>query len=63
VSRENVELERWLREAGADFIEAHDRAALAIHEASQAGMSVEAIAHTSGLSYATVDIFLRPETE
>jgi len=59
MSQENVELERRLREAGAAFIEAHDRAALAIREASHASMNTEAIAHTSGLSPATVRIFLR----
>jgi len=50
MSQENVELERRLREAGAAFIEAHDRAALAIHQASNAGMNADAIARMSGLS-------------
>jgi predicted transcriptional regulator len=59
VSQENVELERRLREAGLVFIEAHDRAALAIREAADAGMNAEAIAQTSGLSPATVLAFLR----
>jgi predicted transcriptional regulator len=63
VSQENAELERRLREAGAAFIEAHDRAALAIREASHVGMTVDAIAHKSGLSHATVRIFLRPGEE
>jgi predicted transcriptional regulator len=61
MSQENVELERRLTEAGAVFIEAHDRAALAIREASQAGMTAEAIAQTSGLSAETVRVFLRAE--
>ena len=59
MSEQNVELERRLREAAGVFIEAHDRAALAIREASDAGMDAEAIAQTSGLSPATVRIFLR----
>jgi hypothetical protein len=54
-----VDLERRLREAADVFIEAHDRAGLAIREASDAGMNAEAIAQTSGLSLATVRIFLR----
>jgi predicted transcriptional regulator len=63
MSQGNVEIERRLREAGAVFIEAHDRAVLAIREASHAGMTAEAIAHTSGLSPATVRIFLRAGAE
>jgi predicted transcriptional regulator len=63
VSKENAEIMRRLRETGAAFIEAHDRAALAIREASHAGMTVEGIAHTSGLSHATVDLFLRAGEE
>jgi hypothetical protein len=59
VSQENVELERRLQEAGVVFIEAHDRAAIAIREASDAGMNAEAIAKTSRLSPATVLAFLR----
>jgi hypothetical protein len=59
VSQKNVDLERRLREAADVFIEAHDRAGLAIREASDAGMNAEAIAQTSGLSLATVRIFLR----
>jgi hypothetical protein len=63
MSQKNVKLERQLREAGAVFIEAHDRAALAIREASRGGMNPEAIAQTSGLSPETVDIFLRADAE
>jgi hypothetical protein len=59
VSEENVDLERQLREAADVFIEAHDRATLTIRKASDAGMNAEAIAQTSGLSLATVRIFLR----
>jgi hypothetical protein len=58
VPQENVDLKRRLREAGVVFIEAHDRATLAIREASDAGMNAEDIAQTSGLSPATVRAFL-----
>jgi hypothetical protein len=58
-----VELERRLREAGANFIEAHDRATLAIDAASDAGMDAEAIARASGLSAATVRVFLQAGAE
>lgn len=63
MSEENVELEHRLREAGVVFIDAHDRAALAIREASDAGMDAETIAHKSGLSPATVSAFLRAGAE
>jgi hypothetical protein len=63
VSQENADLECRLREAGAVFIEAHDRAAFAIREASDAGMDAEAIARTSGLSPETVRIFLRARAD
>ena len=58
-----MDLERRLREAGVVFIDAHDRAALAIREASDAGMNAETIAQTSGLSPATVRAFLRAGAE
>jgi predicted transcriptional regulator len=54
-----TEVEQQLREAGAVFIEAHDRAALAIREAADAGMVAEEIAKVSGLSPETVAAFLR----
>jgi hypothetical protein len=55
----DVEIERRLREAGAVFIEAHDRAALVIREAADAGMPADAISRVSGLSGETVAVFLR----
>jgi hypothetical protein len=54
-----TEVEQQLREAGAVFIEAHNRAALAIREAADAGMVAEGIAKVSGLSPETVAAFLR----
>lgn len=54
-----AKVEQQLREAGAVFIEAHDRAALAIREAADAGMVAEEIAKVSGLSPETVAAFLR----
>jgi hypothetical protein len=55
----DTEIEQRLREAGAVFIEAHERAALAIRGAADAGITAEAISHVSGLSRETVAIFLR----
>jgi hypothetical protein len=63
MSGENVDLDKRLLEAGVVFIEAHDRAALVIREASDAGMSAQTIAQTSGLSLATVRIFLQTGAE
>jgi len=58
----DTEIERRLREAGAAFIEAHERAARAIREAADAGMPDEAISHVSELSPETVRAFLRAGT-
>lgn len=54
----STEIERSLREAGADFIESHERAAAAIHAAAASGMSPEEIARASGLALETVQAFL-----
>jgi hypothetical protein len=51
--------ERRLREAGREFIEAHDRTAVVIQEAAEAGMPPDAISQASGLSSQTVSAFLR----
>ena len=58
----DIEIERRLREAGAVFSEAHERAARAIREAADAGMPDEAISHVSELSPETVRAFLRAGT-
>jgi hypothetical protein len=55
----DTEIERRLREAGAVFIEAHERAARVIREAADAGMRDEAISFASELSPETVRAFLR----
>lgn len=55
----DIDIERRLREAGSEFIEAHRKAQVAIREASTAGMPPEPIALVSGLSPATVAAFLR----
>lgn len=55
----DTEIEQRLREAGAVFIDAHDKAADGIREARSAGMSEEAISQVSGLSAETVAAFLR----
>jgi hypothetical protein len=55
---DRAELERGLRQAGAEFISAHAAAAAAIEEAAAVGMSADAIARVSGLSPETVRIFL-----
>jgi hypothetical protein len=55
----DTDIERRLREAGSEFIEAHRKAEVAIREASTAGMLPELIAHVSGLSPETVAAFLR----
>jgi hypothetical protein len=57
------ELEGRLRDAGALFIEAHDRAELAIREAADAGMSAQAISEVSGLSRRTVSAFLHRDPD
>jgi hypothetical protein len=59
----DTEIEQRLREAGTVFIEAHDRAALAIREAADAGVPAEAISHISGLSHETVAAFLRASAD
>jgi hypothetical protein len=59
----DTQIERRLREAGAVFIEAHERAARAIREAAAAGMPDEAISHVSELSSETVRAFLRAGTD
>jgi hypothetical protein len=59
----DTKIEQRLREAGAVFIEAHDRATLAIREAANSGMPAEAISHTSGLSHETVAAFLRASAD
>jgi hypothetical protein len=59
----DTEIEQRLGEAGAVFIEAHDRAARVIREAADAGMPAEAISQLSGLSLETVAIFLRASTD
>ncbi|MGO9487818.1 MAG: hypothetical protein ACLQBB_02175 [Solirubrobacteraceae bacterium] len=55
----DTDIERRLREAGGEFIEAHRKAETAIRDAAGAGMPPEAIAHVSGLSPETVAAFLR----
>jgi len=55
----DTDIERRLREAGSEFIEAHRKTEAAISEAARAGMSPEPIAHVSGLSAETVAAFLR----
>jgi len=54
-----TEIERRLRQAGAEFIESHRIASGAIRAAAEVGMAPEAIAHVSGLSLETVRAFLR----
>lgn len=54
-----VKLSRRLREAGREFIKAHDRTAVVIQEAAEAGMSPDAISQASELSSETVSAFLR----
>ena len=54
----DTEIEQRLRDAGAVFIDAHDKAADAIREARSAGMSAEAISQVGGLSAETVAAFL-----
>lgn len=55
----DIDIERRLREAGGEFIEAHRKTEVAIREAATAGMLPEPIAHVSGLSPETVAAFLR----
>jgi hypothetical protein len=55
----DTDIERRLREAGGEFIEAHRSAEMAIRDATAAGMPPDAIAHVSGLSPETVAAFLR----
>lgn len=55
----NSNIEQELRKVGAEFIEAHEQAAVVIREAASAGMSAEVISQTSGLSLETVRAFLR----
>ena len=55
----DTEIERRLREAGAAFIEAHERAARAIRDAADGGMPDEVILQVSELSAETVRAFLR----
>jgi len=55
----DTDIERRLREAGSEFIEAHRKAEAAIREAAATGMTPEPIAHVSGLSPETVAAFLR----
>jgi hypothetical protein len=55
----DTDIERRLREAGSEFIEAHRKAEAAIREATAAGMPPESIAHVSGLSPETVAAFVR----
>jgi hypothetical protein len=57
--RAEMDIERRLREAASEFIEAHRKAEVAIREAAMAGMPPEPIAHVSGLSPETVAAFLR----
>ena len=52
-------LQQRLREAGAAFIESHDRAEAAIREAASEGTSAQEIAALSGLAPETVRVFLR----
>ena len=52
------EVERQLRESGAEFINAHDRTEAVIRTAANAGMSEDAIARVSGLAPGTVAAFL-----
>jgi hypothetical protein len=52
-------IEIRLREAGREFIKAHDRTAGVIREAAEARMSPDAIAQASELSSQTVGAFLR----
>ena len=56
------EIERRLRQAGREFIDAHGNAETAISEAASAGMVPAAISDVSGLSPETVGIFLRRTT-
>ena len=55
----DADFERRLREAGREFIKAHDRTAVVIREAAEAGMSPDAISQASELSSETVSAFLR----
>jgi|GEM_PF-3338377 hypothetical protein len=55
----DTDIERRLREAGSEFIEAHRKAEAAIREATAAGLPPEPIVHISGLSPETVAAFLR----
>jgi hypothetical protein len=55
----DADFERRLREAGREFIKAHDRTAVVIREAAEAGMSPDAISQASDLSSQTVSAFLQ----
>jgi predicted transcriptional regulator len=56
---DHTTIEQQLREAGTLFVDAHDKAAVAIRSAADAGMSAQTIARVSGLSPDTVGAFLR----
>jgi hypothetical protein len=55
----DTDVEQRLREAGGEFITAHDNAEAAIREAVRVGMSAESISDASGLSYETVRAFMQ----
>lgn len=57
------DVERRLRETGAEFIDAHEKAAEAIRQARDAGMPAQEITQVSGLSRETVAAFLRASGE
>jgi predicted transcriptional regulator len=59
----DADVERRLREVGREFIEVHERAAVAIAEAAEAGMAPDAISRVSGLSSQTVSAFLQANRE
>ena len=55
----DADVERRLREAGREFIEAHDRTSVVIREAAELGMPPDAISQASELSPRTVSAFLQ----
>jgi hypothetical protein len=55
----DTDVEQRLRDAGGEFIAAHDKAEAAIREAAGVGISAETISDASGLSPETVRAFLR----
>jgi hypothetical protein len=54
----DTDIERRLREAGGEFVEAHRKTEAAIRGAADTGMPPDAISHVSGLSPQTVRAFL-----